>query len=129
MTNPGNGVIVVTGARETAQERGDTNGLVKRKPQRNDTKSDGRDRYSRKGDRLRKLHQPDHLMFPDKREKRTAYKEGETMRVAFENQYGTIEILKVASEALIFQDDGMVYFATKDNEYSVPVQNLIQVTK
>lgn len=51
------------------------------------------------------------------------------MRVAFTNQYGTIEILKVASEALIFQDDGMVYFATKDNEYAVPVQNLIQVTK
>ena len=51
------------------------------------------------------------------------------MRVAFKNQCGTIEILKVTSEALIFQDDGMVYFATKDNEYSVPVQNLIQVTK
>lgn len=51
------------------------------------------------------------------------------MKVAFKNQYGTIEILKVASEALIFQDDGMVYFATKDKEYSVPVQNLIQVTK
>ena len=79
-------------------------------------------------DRLRKLHQPDHLMFPDKTE-REQHIRREKMRVAFKNQYGTIEILKVASEALIFQDDGMVYFATKDNEYAVPVQNLIQVTK